>query len=299
MSKKNIWIINEYAGNPSYGMTFRHFYLARAFNNIGYHTTIISSSYSHFFKKFPDMGSKRFKSEKVNEVDFLWIKVMHYARSFDKKRVLKWFEFMFKLFVVDKHIRNKPDVIICSPTAPFSILPAYFLAKKYKAKLVFEVRDIWPLTLVEVGGFSKWNPLIIIMGWFEKFALKKSDFIVSNLQNYSQHMRELGVDREAFWIPNGVDLEEMQNKKPLEDKIVQMIPKDKFIIGYTGKLGVSNAIYYLIEAAKLLQHNVNIHFVIVGQGQEKENLMKQSEMLNNVLFIDSVDKMSADFFAIP
>ena len=291
MSKKNIWIINEYAGNPSYGMTFRHFYLAKAFNNSGHHTTIISASYSHFFKKFPEMGSKRFKNEKVDEVDFLWIKVMHYARSFDKKRVFKWFEFMFKLFFISKYIENKPDVVICSPSAPFSILPAYFLAKKHKAKLVFEVRDIWPLTLIEIGGFSKYNPLIVLMGCFEKFALKKSDFIVSNLQNYSEHMKEFGFDRKAFWIPNGVDLAEMKNIVQVEDEIIQMIPKDKFIIGYTGKLGVSNALYTLIEAAKLLQHNANIYFVIVGQGQEKENLMEQSKMLNNVLFIDSIDKM--------
>jgi len=291
MNNKNIWIINEYAGSPSYGMTFRHYYLAKEFDKLGYRTTVISGAYSHFLKQFPQMEDQRFKTETVDGVDFLWIKVMKYSRSFDKKRVLKWFEFMFKLFVVDRHIDDQPDIIICSPSAPFSILPAYYLAKKHKAKLVFEVRDIWPLTLMELGGFSKWNPLIVLMEWFEKFALTKSDFIVSNLPNYKLHAEERNVSKKVYWIPNGIDLGEMENVKPLEEDIVQKIPKDKFIIGYTGKLGVSNAISYLIEAAKLLQDNHNIFFVIVGQGQEKENLMEQSGMLQNVLFIDTIEKM--------
>jgi len=289
----NIWIINEYAGSPSYGMTFRHYYLAKAFKNNECHTTIISAAYSHFLKKYPQMDSQIFKNEKVDDVNFLWIKVMHYSKSFDKKRIFKWFEFMFKLFFISRYIESKPDVIICSPSAPFSILPAYFLAKKHNAKLVFEVRDIWPLTLIEIGGFSKYNPFIVFMGWFEKFALKKSDLIVSNLQNYSKHIKELGINKKAFWIPNGVDLEEMQYGEALDDKIIQMIPKDKFIIGYTGKLGVSNAISYLIKAAKLLQENHNIHIVIVGDGSEKDTLISYClrHKLTNITFIDPIPKI--------
>lgn len=290
MSKKNIWIINEYAGNPSYGMTFRHYYLAKEFNKNAYYTTIISASYSHFLKKFPSMEGKKYKKETVDTVDFLWIRVMPYVSSFAKKRILKWFQFVFKLFFISKYIENKPDVIICSPTAPFSIVPAYFLAKKHNAKLVFEVRDIWPLTLVEVGGHSKWHPLVLLMQRFEKFALAKADIVVSNLQNYSEHIKNLGFKREAFWIPNGVDLDEMQNIQPLENTVLKLIPKDKFIVGYTGKMGVSNALSYLIESAKMLENNQDIIFVLVGQGQEKEYLLKKSQTLSNIIYIDPINK---------
>jgi len=287
---KNILIINEYAGSPSYGMTFRHFYLAKEFIKKGHSTTIVSGSYSHFLKKYPDMHAKTFQSENVEGVNFLWVKVIHYTRSYDKKRVFKWFEFASKLFFISKHLQAKPDVVICSSTPLFAILPAYYLAKKYKAKLVFEVRDIWPLTLISIGKFSENNLFIRFMGWFEKFSLQKSDLIVSNLSNYTQHIQELGIDRKAFWISNGIDLDEMTKTEKLPTEIESKIPRDKFIVGYTGKLGVSNAVIYLLEAAKRLEHYEKIVFVIVGDGQEKENLKTFAYGRKNIIFIDSIQK---------
>ncbi|ABB44694.1 Glycosyl transferase, group 1 [Sulfurimonas denitrificans DSM 1251] len=288
---KKILIINEYAGSPRYGMTFRHYYLAKEFINKGYKTTIITASYSHFLKKFPNMQNSSYKNENIDGVDYLWVKVMKYSKSFDKKRALKWFEFAYKLFFVTKYLDEKPDIIICSTTAPFAIIPAYYLSKKFNAKLVFEVRDIWPMTLVEIGGFSKNNLFIKFMGLFEKFALKKSDILVSNLQNYTEHVKELGINREANWVSNGIFLQEMKNIKKLDVSISDLIPKNRFIIGYTGKLGISNAITYLIEAAEILAKHSDIYFVIVGDGQEKENLIKKAEALSNVIFIDSIEKL--------
>jgi len=54
---------------------------------------------------------------------------------------------------------------------------------KFNAKLIFEVRDIWPLSVIELGNISSKNPLIKLMSWCEKFAVNKADFIVSTLQN--------------------------------------------------------------------------------------------------------------------
>jgi glycosyltransferase involved in cell wall biosynthesis len=287
---KNILIINEYAGSLEYGMTFRHYYLAKEFIKQGHDVTIATASYSHFLKKFPDMKNKTYKIEKIKNIKYLWIKVMKYSESFDKKRVFKWFEFVSKLFFISKKLESKPDIIICSPTAPFSILPAYYLAKKFNATLVFEVRDIWPLTLIEVGGFSSKHPLIKLMTWCEKFALNKSDLLISNLQNYTQHIQELGIDRKASWVSNGIDLEEMKNIEPLDINVKNKLPLDKFIVGYTGKLGVSNATEFLIESAKKLKENTDILFVIVGTGQEEEHLKNQASNLHNVIFIEPIAK---------
>ncbi|TYB32709.1 MAG: glycosyltransferase family 4 protein [Flexistipes sinusarabici] len=243
-----------------------------------------------FLLTLTDMEGKRYKLEDIDNIIYLWIRTLKYSKSFDKKRVLKWFEFMSKLFFYTKKNLHIPDIIICSPTAPFSILPAYYLAKKYRATLVFEVRDIWPLTLIEVGGYSRVNPLVQLMSWFEKFALKKSDIIISNLPDYSEWLRERGVSKEAYWVSNGINLEEVKYIEPLDKRVSEKIPENKFIIGYTGKLGVSNAVSYLIEAARILKEYADIRFVIVGDGQEKEKLKDEAEGLSNVIFIDSIKK---------
>lgn len=283
--KKNIWIINEYAGSPKHGMEYRHYYMAKELKKLDNDVTIISSSYSHLFKNLPEK-----QRENIDGVDYLWLKTFNYGNSHNKKRVLKWFLFMFKVFFLPFKLK-KPDVIIVSPMAPFPILPAWILSKVYKAKLVYEVKDIWPLSLVELGGFALNHPFIKLMSWFEKFALKKSDVIVSNLQNYGEHIKnDVGLDRDFEWISNGVDLDELKEIEPFSDEIKKIIPENKFVVGYTGTIGVANALDSFLETAQNLRGNKEILFVLVGNGQEKENLIKRYKELKNVLFIDAIDK---------
>ena len=284
MSKK-IWIINEYAGSPYHGMEFRHYYLGKELVKLGHSVTVVSSPYSHLFK---NLSKKR--KENIDGVDYLWLKTFNYGSAHNKKRVLKWFLFMFKVFFLPYSLK-KPDVIVVSPMAPFPILPAWVLSKIYRAKLIYEVKDIWPLSLIELGGFGEDHPFIKLMAWFEKFALTKSDVIVSNLQNYGEHIRkDVGISRDFEWISNGVDLEELKEIEPLSEEIVEQIPKEKFIVGYTGTVGVANALDSFLESALSLQDHEDIVFVVVGDGQEKGRLMEQFGRYNNICFIDAIPK---------
>jgi glycosyltransferase involved in cell wall biosynthesis len=280
--KRNIWIINEYAGSPNHGMEFRHYYLAKEFLQNDFSVTIISSTYSHLFKNSPKKGK-----EKIDDVNYLWLKTFNYGQSHNRKRVLKWFLFALKIFILPFRLK-KPDVIIVSPMAPFSILPAWLIAKIFRAKLIFEVKDIWPLSLVKLGGFSPKHPFIQFMKLFENFALKKSDKIVSNLQNYDKYLEENRINRDFKWISNGIDLTEMKDIEPISPKLENLIPKDKFIVGYTGTIGTANALDSFLASSQYLK-NDNIVFVLIGDGQEKGNL-KLKFKSKNILFLDSIPK---------
>lgn len=287
----NIWIINEYAGSPYHGMEFRHYYLGKEFVKLGHNVTIISASYSHLFRNPPNIN-KYFTLEKIDGIKYLWIKVPKYEKSTDKRRVLKWIVFSLSLFFVPFNLLDKPDVIILSPMATFPVLPTYILAKRFKAKLIFEIRDIWPLTLIELGGYSSKHPVIKIMKWLELFALKKADIIVSLFPNYGEYLKDNGINRDFVYIPNGIDLEDLNNGEDLDENIKKLIPKNKFIVGYTGTIGIANALEVLIKAAYILREHKDIAFVIVGDGQEKHNLVKMVKEMNldNVIFIPSIPK---------
>lgn len=266
-------------------MEFRHYYLGKEFVKQGNKVTIISSSYSHLFKNLP-----KEKKENIDGVDYLWLKTYNYGTSHDKRRVFKWFLFMFKCFFLPFSLQ-KPDVIIVSPMAPFPIFPAWILSKMYRAKLIYEVKDIWPLSLIELGGFKATHPFIKMMSWLEKFALKKSDIIVSNLQNYGEHIKnDIKLDREFRWISNGVDLDGLNKVEPLNKEVLDKIPTNKFIVGYTGTVGVANALDSFCQSAIFLQNMKDILFVIVGDGQEKNSLLQKYGNLKNILFIESIAK---------
>ena len=286
--KNNIWIINQYCGSKVHGMNFRSWYFAKELKKKGYQPHIISASYSHLFYKLPVTKGK-FTLENVDGIPFTWVKVSKYKGSKSIGRVLVMIQFMLNLFFLPKKKLQNPDVIIVSSLSPLPIINAYLWSIKYKAKLIFEVRDIWPLSLIEIGGFSKLNPLVLFFGWFEKFAYKKSDKVISLLPNAKPHMVSRGMEKDKFvHIPNGFNLEEMKKSKELDKSISNLIPKNKFIVGYTGSLGASNAMEYLIEASNLLENNENIHFVIFGKGQHLEKLKNNAK--NNVSFLGQIDK---------
>lgn len=286
LMSKAIWIINEYAGSPEYGLNFRHYYLAREFKRHGFHVTIISASFSHLLRKYP-VTNGMFTREEIGGIPYIWVKVPHYSESNSPRRILKWLAFSSKLLFLPE--LPKPQAVIASPTATFPIIPAYFLARKHKAKFVLEIRDIWPLSIVELGKISKSHPLILIMSYLEKFGIKKCNHLVSNLSNYDRYLKQKGFTRHFEYIPNGVELDEVTNGRPLNETCKSLLPKEGFVVGYAGSIGCANALQYLVLAAQDL-YNQDIKIVVVGDGQEKEKLRHMAKNLDHVYLLPSIPK---------
>ncbi|GLR64387.1 glycosyltransferase family 4 protein [Marinospirillum insulare] len=290
---KTIWIVHQYASTPETGMGGRHFYLAQELAKQGHKVYVIASSANHLLNNQPKL-SGAITFEPIAGFTFVWVKMPQYDEAHSKQRALNWFLFPWRIQKLAKLIKDKPDAILCSSPSPIAFLGAQRLAKKFSAKLVFEVRDIWPLTLTEIGGYSAKHPFIRLMQWVENKAYRESDHVVSNLKNSVEHMVEHGLQRDKFtWVANGFSLDEVNQKAPLSPAVEQQLPKDKFIIGYTGTLGVANSLDTLLEAAELLKEQAEIEFVLVGRGKEKETLQAsvKEKQLTNITFIDPIPKV--------
>lgn len=290
---KTVWIINQYASTPATALGGRHYYMAREMAKKGYKVYVIASASHHLLREKPVFDAL-FKLEEVEGFKFVWMKMPAYEHAHSKKRVFSWLLFSWRLRKLGKIIPDPPDTILCSSPSPISFLGAQWLAKKFNARLVFEVRDIWPLTLTEIGGHSPSNPLIQLMQWVEDRAYRDSNAVVSNLRNSVEHMVSRGMSREKFtWIPNGFSLDEVNQKVPLNPRAVDQLPAGKFVVGYTGTLGVANALNTLIHAAEKLQEYPDIAIVLVGDGREKSVLKQlvEKKELTNVYFVDPIPKI--------
>lgn len=286
-----VWIINQYATTPETGAGGRHYLLAKELVARGHDIHVISASYSHLMRNPPDMKGD-FLRQKVDGVNYLWLKVKRFSNAHSKQRVLNWFKFAWKIRNVPRILHDRPDAILYSSLSLIGYLSALKLAKKFQVPLIFEVRDIWPLTLTEIGGVSKKHPLVMLMQWIEDKAYRESTRVISNLKNSVDHMVTRGLDPKKFaWIPNGFSMSEMQ-LEPLSAFIVEQIPKNKFIVGYAGTIGLANALDQMILAADALKEHVDIAFVLVGSGKEKKHLqtLVEEHRLTNVVFIDAIPK---------
>lgn len=292
MDKKTVWIINQYAATPERGVAGRHYYLGRELVKQGYNVYVISAGYTHLLRT-PVEIKDEFLIEDHHGVKYVWVNVKQYPDAHSKGRIRNWLAFAWKIRKLKVVISDRPDTVLVSSPSLISYLGARSLAKKYSAKLVFEVRDIWPLSLVEIGKISPKHPFIRFLQWIEDKAYKESDAVLSNLKYSVQHMMSRGMSPHKFtWIPNGLLLEDVQQSQPLEQSVKSQLPIGKFLVGYTGTLGVANALDVLINAAEQLKNYTDIAFVIVGNGKEKPALqqMVENKGLDNVYFINSIPK---------
>lgn len=210
------------------------------------------------------------------------------------------FLFVFKLYhYFVEYLRNfEPDIVIASSTYPLDIYPAYKIAKHYHAKLIYEVHDLWPLSPMELGGYSKKHPFIQIMQKAENDCYRYVDTVVSMLPKAEEYMREHGLGKGKFhYVPNGIVLSDWNNPKGIPEEhglLLSRFQKEgKFIVGFAGAHGIANSLYAVIDAVSSLAEQ-NVVLVLVGGGQEKENLIKYAHKkeIVNVYFLPTIDKLA-------
>jgi glycosyltransferase involved in cell wall biosynthesis len=289
---KTIWLINQYASLPHTGQGGRHRHLARELAKRGHKVSVIAARWTHYLSN-EELAAMVPDIEDFEGFRFVRIPVARYSSARDWRRILNWFIFALRLGRLPALLGETPDHILYSSPSLIGFLGAERLARRSGARLTFEVRDIWPLTLVEIGGYSPGHPFIRFLQWIENRAYARSDRVISNLPGAVEHMVAHGLRREKFaWIPNGFSLADVERVEPLTEALLARVPKGKFIVGYAGTMGVANGLITLIGAAESLRQHGDIAIVMVGKGQEKNELQAEAERrgLNNVVFLDHVEK---------
>ncbi|ETI90765.1 glycosyltransferase family 4 protein [Clostridium butyricum] len=294
----NILLINHYAGSDYHGMEFRPFYMAREWKNKGHNVTILGANFSHLRKNNPVI-EKDFQEEVIDGITYVWVKTPQYQGN-GVGRIKNISTFMWKLRTNYKMLADKykPDAVIASSTYPLDIYPAHRIAKRCNAKLCFEIHDLWPLSPMEIGGFSEKNPAIVILQRAEDFAFKNSDVIVSILPNADKHIRERGFSTDKFvYVPNGI-LTGEKNEAPMEktiERLQELKEQGYFLVGYTGNHSPANVLDTMIDAAKKTTDE-KVKYVLVGKGNVKNELMEYAKANNvtNIEFLDPVLKDNMD-----
>ncbi len=289
----NIWCISKYASIPKYGAAARLFYLAKEFTKKN--DVLLITSDSNHLSEFPS-SNKRFNFENEDGVNICWIKTKKYIKTASIARILSWFDFELGLFLLNEKQFNRPDVVIVSSLSLLSIVYGYYLKKRYSAYLVFEIRDIWPLTLVAEGGFSKWHPLSLFLGVIEKFGYKKADLIVGTMPRLDLHVENiLGKPKDVFCSPLGLDDSQISvmDVIPFLDSY---FPENKTVIGYAGSMGISNALESFIYCIEQFSENELVHFVLVGDGDLKGSYIERLKTRSNVTFVPKIKQEDVQYF---
>jgi glycosyltransferase involved in cell wall biosynthesis len=293
----NILLINHYAGSPRHGMEYRPYYLAREWVRLGHRVTTVAASYSHLRNQQPEAAAC-VTEEEIEGVHYFWLKTRPYSGN-GVGRIVNIAGFVAALTRHRKHLAltDRPDLVIASSTYRFEAFPARWIAKKSGAQLVYEVRDLWPLTQIEIGGMSRWHPFVLLLRVAEDYAYRTADCVVSSLPNVEPYLRAHRMTTHRFaYIPNGIDVQQWQTQQtPLPEEHARAFQthrdRGRLVVGYAGGHGLANGLDTLLEAAALLPAE-SVAVVLVGDGPEKARLQAKAAQLGLVgtQFLPSVPR---------
>ncbi|HEX8390996.1 MAG TPA: glycosyltransferase family 4 protein [Longimicrobium sp.] len=276
-----LWV-NHFAVSPEQGGGTRHFELGRELVRRGWDVTIAASDlnlHTRTYSRRAGPGDAAARDESIDGVRFRWLWAAPYLRN-DWRRARNWLSFSQRVW---RWTGPRPDVVIGSSPHLFAALAAERLARRWRVPFVFEVRDLWPESLL--AGGDRAGTAYRVLGRVADYLYRRADRIVVLAGGSGAYLRERGIPAERLvHVPNGVDVSAFA--------AVQRPAREGLTLVYTGAHGPMNGLETVLDAAQLLADRPDIRFLLVGDGPVKPALRADAERrgLRNVEFRDSIPK---------
>jgi len=284
-----ILVVHQYYLFPGQPGGSRFNELARLWSDRGHAVTVIAGTVNYSTGEIPEAYRKRWV---VREMDGpVTVFRCHVPSSYGKSYAGRmWAFFGFTLSAATAALRAPPaDVVIATSPPLVAALPGYLAARLRRARLIFEIRDLWPESAITTGVLKKDAALTRILYALEKWARRTADKVNVLTPAFRDDLiaRGLKKDEDIVFVPNGADVELFQPGPRDNDIRRQFGWGDKKVFLYAGAHGRANALGQWVAAAERLKDRPDILLVSVGDGPERSNLEQQvkEKGLSNVRFL--------------
>jgi glycosyltransferase involved in cell wall biosynthesis len=210
------------------------------------------------------------------------------------KRLMNYFSFVWTSMRSHKRLREA-DYVLCESPPLFLGISALYLAWKLKAKMIFNVSDLWPESAEELDIVS--NKFFLGLAYkLEAFLYKKSFLVTGQTQGIVADINKRFPKVPTMWLPNGIDKDVYTFSDLETDWLREYTIQDKRLYMYAGIIGHAQGLDVIIKAKQWLLHNEpeiasGLEFVMIGDGPEKDRLMELDKALGTrLVFIPNTPK---------
>jgi glycosyltransferase involved in cell wall biosynthesis len=271
----------------------RLFELAVRLKARGNEVTVLTAmpNYPHM-RIHDDYRGKRFVREEMEGITVLRTGIYMPKNKGILQRLLNYFSFVLSSLFVGIFRLRRSDWLICESPPLFLGISAYILSRLKFSRLVFNVSDLWPESAEKLG--------LVTNGFFlrlatklEEFMYRKSALITGQTQGIVENIQTRFPGKEVYWLPNGADTKFYTPRTGGNSwRIANGYAADDLLILYAGIIGHAQGLEVILNAAKILNGEKRVKFIMLGEGPEKAKLkaLKDSLGLPNVRFIDAIPK---------
>ena len=258
----------------------------------GHQVTVLTS-----FPNAPDgkvFGGYRqslFHREVLNTVDVLRVPTLIFPNRGTVLRIVDFLSFMVTASIAGFFIR-RPDVIIATSGHFFTAVAGWCVSKIHRRPFVFEIRDLWPDSIVAVGAMKE-GLVIRLLRRLEHFLYQQAGLIVTVTNAFRDILMSRGIDGDKIVVvTNGIDSLQLTPGPASEMLRDKLHLREKIVVSYIGTVGMAHGLQLILDAANEIQNRLpHVQFVIVGAGAELIDLKRQAteRKLANVTFTGRVN----------
>lgn len=235
---------------------------------------------------FPGYRNSWRRVEMVDGIRVVRVKTYITANEGFMRRTLDYLSFMVMACLIGAFER-RPDIVVATSPQFFCATGGWLLSLLKRRPFVFELRDLWPASIVAVGAMRK-SLFVRLLEKIELFLYRRADVIVSVTRSFRSDLVKRGIDADKIHVVvNGVDLERYAPRPRDESASEEFQVNGKFVVGYVGTHGMAHALPKVLEAAELLLSHDDIVFLFAGSGAERDRVARivDEKGLRNVRLI--------------
>lgn len=283
----HILLMHQIFVTPERGGGTRHYELAKYLVELGHEVTVIASDVDYM------SGSKIGRKRESREgITIIYARTPAFVHRNILFRALSFLTFSLTSFFEGLKVK-KVDVIWATSPPLFQSITSALLSVFKRKKLLFEVRDLW-LDFAQELGVVRNRFVLDVFRFLEKMVYGRAHKVMVNSPGFIPFVsRHVSAD-DVIFIPNGVISEDFSEKGDSVYSFRKKInAEDRFIVSYTGNMGVANDLESIIAAAEEIRNELpDVLFLFVGGGMKGRSLAEQcsAKGLDNVLFIPPVSK---------
>ena len=168
------------------------------------------------------------------------------------------------------------DVVFVTSPPLFPTIAAAMVASARRARLVLDLRDLWPDEIVACGGARDGSATVRAVRAIERWAYRRADAVCCTTESFRDTVINRGADaRKVVLLPNGADVETFRPLPRINPVGASLAPSDAIVVMYCGALGIKHGLGTVIDAAEKLRELHKLVFVLVGNGAARAQLQQR------------------------
>ncbi len=250
--------------------------MARNWVKLGHSVTMLAEIPNHPSGIIPPEYRGRLYEEGIDVIR-VWVKASP-IKNF-RNRMLFYLSFMVTSALAGVLLaRGHYDLVYATSPPLFVGASGWFLSWFKRIPFIFEVRDLWPESAVQLGELNN-QSAISLATRLENACYRRARLIVVVTQGILNRLLERGIDaNKLILIPNGANVDLFRYNETARARLRQELGlQDRFIAIYAGIHGIAQGLETVIEAAALLKDDPSIHFLLVGDGPKKAELLELAQ----------------------